>query len=740
MKARFIPGLTLVSFLVLLGACSSSGGGGTTETITTYDVNSRIIGTVKANPENPLDVLPELRENILTAPLTTYHLSTKGDVPYVEANQLVSALNEVLKTLVIKGMSAEVKDNLLYIKSQDKYGEIIINAATDEVKVKNTQSFVVDVMTNNNNIPGDYYTFKGNAVKDSDKTKVYKPDGSSINEYEVYSFKDYGFDIVEKENKFYVPFEALTKLIYRDVGIDFAYNGKEFYINNAGNFLKTLINSSNGYFQNYLGVFSPTEKGAGEAYRFFYPYEILKEGSETETERATKFLILNENGTGSFIAVKGDTLDYSKQIPSPDSVYSYSWTKEGNMLYVRIVDGETPLGDYQIHLDETRFLKGSSSKEVSEYNYNILRFLFDTVYGLRQIKGYSSAESYFSSLGINNDLKSTDISTYNKAVAKLIGNVDDGHSNYVGLSPLTKYEETDGLPKLVKDAVGERVKKLNADQVKYAKARINKYKELHPDDPNAGNTDPNFYQGLRFSSNKETAVITFDGFTHNKGVIENMKELFPTEQSYSEEDYLIRSRFTFVNSSPDGFSTCFDMLRYLNKNSKVVKNVVIDLTNNGGGMIATLPYLEAFFSDDPTYALKDTNNGTIREYHYKVDLNGDGVFGGEGDTFKGKFNFYFLTSAFSFSCGNFLPGFAKDNGIKIIGERSGGGTSAVGVFLDGIGSAINISNRFDMLYKDANGNYVHNDAGIPLDYEFPLKDGNWYDQNAIQTFIKSIEN
>ena len=112
-------------------------------------------------------------------------------------------------------------------------------------------------------------------------------------------------------------------------------------------------------------------------------------------------------------------------------------------------------------------------------------------------------------------------------------------------------------------------------------------------------------------------------------------------------------------------------------------------------------------------------------------------FGDEGDTFKGKFNFYCLTSAFSFSCGNCLPGIAKEAGVKIIGETSGGGTSPVGVYFDGLGTFFNLSNHYDMCYKDG-GKFVHNDAGIPLDHPFPFNEGNWYDANAVNTFIKGL--
>lgn len=724
------------SILVLTAACllgSCGGGSGSREELTTFNASSRLFGTPKVNPDNPTQPLPELKENIYSAPLVTYHLNSKGDIPYVEASELASAINEATQGVIVKGMKAEVKDDLLYITSKDGKGEMVLDAKTDEVKLKSSPSFTLDITKYNNNVPGDYCFFRDNAVKDSPDTKQYKEDGSAISEYETFSFKDYGFDIYQKEGKYYVPFEAVTKLLFRDVGVDFAFNGKDFYINSLGAFIQTRAYSSNGYFKNYNGIYAPSkEKGEGEAYRFQYSFQ-------TDIGTATNFYILKNDGTGAFVSCDGTTLDYNKRRESPDANYSYTWTKDGDLLYLKIVDNDTPLGEYQIHLDETNFLKGTSSKEMADYNYNILRFLFDHIYGLKGIKGYKDAESYFTSIGVKDGLKSTDITTYNGALSKLLGKADDGHTAHTGLSLLTKYEETDGLPELSKKNADERLKALVANKQRNSKARVDKFKELNPDDPNAGNTDPNFYQGMRFSSDKKTAVITFDGFLHGADTVKNMKELFPTEQSYEEQDYLIRSRPAFISSTPDGFSTCFDMLKSINKTSKVVENVVFDLTNNGGGMIATLPYIEAFISDDPTYVLKDTNTGVIKEYHYKVDLNGDGTFGGAGDTFKGQFNFYFLTSGFSFSCGNYLPGFAKNAGCKIIGERSGGGVSPVGVFLDALGSGLQLSNYTNMLYKDANGKYIHNDGGIPVDYEFKLDKGNWYDPNAVDAFIKTLK-
>ena len=730
-KANLI--LLLVPALVAL---SATGCDQKTEELQLFDANSRFIGVQKIDPERPTVQLPETFENLNIAPLATYHLKGKGDIPYVDMSELTTALNEGLQGLITKGLSGEVKEDGFHLRSPGNKGEIILDAENDVVKLKNSQSFTDSITMENNGIPGDYCTFRANSIKDSDKTKVYKEDGSAIQEYETYSFKDYGFDIYKKESKYYAPFEAITKLIYRDVGVDCAYNGSEFYINALGSFTSSLIKSSKGYWQAYSGIYAPDQPGNGEAYRFHFTFQRLKEGSDTEKEVVTKFLILNDNEgkSGSVTLCPGETFDPSKALQDPESAYSYSWKKEGDVLYinVRSAEGET-MGDYGIHLNETRFIKSTISAETSAYNYNILRFIFDNFYGLKAIKGYQNAEEFFTSCGVKDGLKSTNVKDYNAAMAKLFGKVDDGHSGFTGLSLYTAYDDLDSLSALNKANLGPRVTTLGEKRTAYQQARIDKYAELHPGTNK--NPDPNFYHGIQFSQDNETAVITFDSFQHQDPQIKNMKEKFPDGEV---EQFLVRSNM--IMSSADGFSAAFQLLKNMNKSSKVVKNVVIDLTNNGGGLIATMPYLAAFFSDDPTYVVKDTINGTVREYHYKVDLNGDGTFGGQGDTFKNDYNFFFLTSGFSFSCGNALPGIGKDNGVKIIGERSGGGVSPVGVFMDALGSNFSISNYYNMSYKGADGKYVQNDAGIPLDYEFPLQNGNWYDPNAIQAFIKNIQN
>ena len=719
---------------------SSSQTSEQTEEILLFNRDSKLIGTPKMNPENPLVPLPELEENMLIASLPTYHRKGKGMVPYVNLADLPAALNLALGALIKADLSGEAKEDGFHLYATGKKGELLIDAKNGAVKTKNGMAFGQNVTAENNGIEGDYISFRGNSIRPSEKTKAYKADGSAAPEVETIDLAKYGFEIYEEKGVYYAPLELMAKLIYRDISIDLAYNGVDFYLNTiAGtDFAASRIFSSKGWWRGYGCIWQPTEPGQGEAYRFGCSFQRTDESGKTEL--CTKFMRLFDNGqkSGKITVCRGDKYDESAIVETEESAYDFGWKKDGNLLRIRLFERGQANGDYWCHLDETYFLRGTIPAEVSSYNYGILRLLFDHVYGLRDIKNYTDAEDYFASLGVKEGLQSTDSNIYNDALAKLIGAVDDGHSALSRLSTFTRLDNFTDLADLRKKYLGPRLKELTEKSATYTQARVAQRQKTEPGAP----SDPNYYQGMRISSDKSTLVVTFDGFMQNSAEVPNMKELFPSgigdaESTYESLNYTVRGAFV-NNGTTNGMNGVFASLDALNKNGET-KNVVFDLTCNGGGAIATLAYLAAFFTDDPAYVLNDINTGTTYEYHYKVDINGDGVFGGAGDTYKGKYNFYFLTSGFSFSCGNCLPGMGKDAGCKIIGERSGGGASPVGVFMDALGSDISLSNYRRMTFKGSDGKYAQNDAGIPLDYEFPLQNGNWYDPDAISTFIKTLK-
>jgi hypothetical protein len=187
-------------------------------------------------------------------------------------------------------------------------------------------------------------------------------------------------------------------------------------------------------------------------------------------------------------------------------------------------------------------------------------------------------------------------------------------------------------------------------------------------------------------------------------------------------------------SSPWGFMMSFDQI----KANPDIKNVVLDLTCNSGGMVLTLPYLAAHFTKDPIFLGHDTLMGVDNEFHYTVDLNGNGVFGEDEDTYANKYNFYVLTSDFSFSCGSALPTMAHMAGVKLIGKRSGGGACPVAAFADACGSVYNTSSPVQIGYYDNNGQFVNDDSGIPVDYA--LSEDSWYDLEKLNTFVSGLKN
>ena len=138
-------------------------------------------------------------------------------------------------------------------------------------------------------------------------------------------------------------------------------------------------------------------------------------------------------------------------------------------------------------------------------------------------------------------------------------------------------------------------------------------------------------------------------------------------------------------------------------------------------------------TDDPFITVKNTVTGEISDVHYKIDLDQNGTKGQSGDTYKGQYNFYVLTSNFSFSCANAFPTFAKKGGMaKIIGQQSGGGACCVGGFVTASGTNIQSSSCWQF-GTYSGGTWTDNDGGVPVDYTLPVS--SFYNDNTLDTFV-----
>lgn len=225
----------------------------------------------------------------------------------------------------------------------------------------------------------------------------------------------------------------------------------------------------------------------------------------------------------------------------------------------------------------------------------------------------------------------------------------------------------------------------------------------------------NYLVDHRVESSGETGIIRFDDFISGYVHPGDSQELF--EQFSILDNYAL-------------FVTAF---RNFNANGNI-KRIVIDLTCNGGGMITSALTTLGFLMDEVPYATYNPLTGDMAKYAATVDVNADGVISGH-ESYADKYEFYVLTSNYSFSCGNLFPALAKEAGIPIIGEKSAGGACAVQNSIAPSGQAFQISGtyRFSNGYD---GGAAHIDEGIEVDHE--LAKEYWYDIEALDGYLANL--
>lgn len=230
-------------------------------------------------------------------------------------------------------------------------------------------------------------------------------------------------------------------------------------------------------------------------------------------------------------------------------------------------------------------------------------------------------------------------------------------------------------------------------------------------------TNPNVYH---FDPETKTAYICFDSFTldfrgwdtyYNNGM--------------KEEDIPENDTFSFVRD-------CF--YQALEDNAE---NVVLDLTTNGGGNVGIVYGITSLLNKGvaklTTYNVIDKNAHTDE---CTIDINLDGVYDEKDaeECEKFTFNVGVLTSSYSFSSANLLPTLLKENGCKIIGEKSGGGSCSV--FSSETADGICFVRSSNNCMVNSQGKNV--DSGVELDFEI-TDVSQFYDFVTIASYFSSLK-
>ena len=631
--------------------------------------------------------------------LKTYHHKKFNDVPFVALDEFCESFDI---TDIREKKKYEIVDNKFVVSGLNG-GSITFDAKEDIVTSSSDVMLIYDkVRYVNNGIPFDFYvTRKGcDFAKGSSKTTYLTP-GSE----RVYDLKKYNFDIVYEDNKYYAPFMVLSYIFYGFFSTTHMYNGKNFFdcdcldgeyntapfcYSSKGDFLLDRTKGSLGAV-----LFKKVEpKLENEAYRF----ENIIESSK----QLTVFSLLND-GTGSL-----KTYDANNQEIDEGALTKITYTLNENkteleMKYFSVLDMEDtePISDVhtlRINLDETYFNKKTRSKEVAEATYQELRFAFYELYGHTRNDAVRDFDNFIKDKEYKDDLLSLDVEKYDDAMAKLLlQGVDDAHTTIEYPSIYTEPTFANANKYSLKYE-GERRSFISSSLI----ANANKRKE-------AGITD-------NLDIVNKTAFIAFDKFAYDDDIkaFDEYKDTDPSD--YAEKPMHL-------------FASAFNKI----KENENVKNVVIDLTANGGGIVASLSYILAYLTKDPSIVVNLELDNSFIDYHYEVDLNFDGTFASDEDTFEGKYNFYVLISSSSFSCANHLASIVHNIGCaKVIGERSAGGSCIISCLTNSTGYLYHSSSLSTALVKE-NDKYVSNDLGVEPDIK--LDSQYFYNHAYIDEFL-----
>ena len=166
-----------------------------------------------------------------------------------------------------------------------------------------------------------------------------------------------------------------------------------------------------------------------------------------------------------------------------------------------------------------------------------------------------------------------------------------------------------------------------------------------------------------------------------------------------------------------------------------IKNVVLDLSCNGGGANHTACFVISWMLGTCQFDFRNPITGAKHSALYHADVNFDGKYD-QGDTVNDK-NLFCLISPQSFSCGNMVPAVLKaSTRVTILGTPSSGGTSCVQFSSVADGTIIRFSSKRVMSVV-TNGSYYDIDKGVEPHYYISIPK-NFYDKTAIQALVNDI--
>lgn len=337
------------------------------------------------------------------------------------------------------------------------------------------------------------------------------------------------------------------------------------------------------------------------------------------------------------------------------------------------------------------------SKELILYNYAELCLMMDYFYGLKEEHNISNFNDFFFETGLASKLLSEDAKETSDGIKELTYRyLSDRHSGMRLNSAYAGY----GMPSLTADDLGIS---LYNDKIITLPMYQEAQKQYYPD-------------GIPgYEEVGDTAYITFDAFACD-----------------SSRDY-------YTNPGNEGENDTIALIQYANRMIKrensPIKNVVLDLSTNGGGDASAAVYTLSWFLGEAFVNINNPLTGAEVSEAFSADINLDKEYNSE-DSLEG-YNLYCLISPYSFSCGNLVPAVFKNSGrVTLLGKKSAGGSCVVSnrTTADGNSFCISGTTRLNVLY---NGTFYQIDQGVVPDFTID-KASNFYNREKLTEYIHSL--
>ena len=680
----------------------------------------------------------EVDTEVNSFPLKTYNRKGEGNVPYVSLKEFLPIVKLIDRRNVNKENRLDYSNNngvytINYACGDDEpiSHPFVFNKNNNTITInKEARAFYHLFYDSDPNIDTMGHLYK--SVKEKDKDYA-------VSDNRVIDLNKYDLKIIEKDNDLFAPidlYQVIFKMSAAPSGNNhIAYNGIDYFGSRGTSVVASCYSSSLKFDLQDPNVlisvlrvrpaistetsfsFSPVTPGNNEKYRFECPVIEGKEVTVISTSEIVNVpdfyvrITLDNNGSGRYVYINNTTKEefFNADIGLEDNK-TLSYTEDNDYINLNVtypnafIPNQTQVIASSINKNKTFYLEEERTKEYALYDYKIISLYLGEFYGL--VESNPKVRDSINFLKqYKDEILSPNYHDYHLAVSKMaLEGIDDGHTKVLGFSKFTEDDfESGDNQKALDEMTGPR----RGGILKYV-ALAEGYRASH-----------NIKQGYEVVG--DTAYLAFDSFSTVP--MAQLDSYTNTPDSYVESDTI-------------GFA--YKAMQDVASNHQEVKRVVFDLSCNTGGMVIAMPFLLGLMKKDFHINSYNYYVNDMCQRNYQLDLNANGVFGEDEDTYEGKYDFYVLTSPASFSCGNAFPGAAKYNkAAKIIGKQSAGGASGVDYFTTPCGFDLRCSSPMTEAFELEDGVFIENDKGIPVDYE--ISEEYWYNRTQLNALLDEIE-